>query len=203
MSTGPQAIVHDLERAEALDGPQQLIDRVRSAVPEPALEELGGKRLGHPLHPALTDLPIGFWTSAFCLDLVAPRTGANAARRFIGLGVLSAVPTIATGLADFGSLSPGKRRVAVVHVAANASATAAYGLSYLARRRGQLVRGIALGMVGAGLATAGGFLGGHLSFGHDSLEDAATADEAAEGFDHLTATATPADGNGHSASVLA
>ncbi len=61
---------------------------------------------------------------------------------------------MATGVADSGYLSAGKRRVAVVHVAANASATAAYGLSSLARRRGQLGRGIALGMVGAaGVAT--------------------------------------------------
>jgi hypothetical protein len=28
-----------------------------------------GSWLGHQLHPMLTDLPIGFWTSAFALDL--------------------------------------------------------------------------------------------------------------------------------------
>jgi uncharacterized membrane protein len=179
MTTAPEALIRDLEHEDALDGPQQVIGRIREALPDPVREELEGTRLGHPLHPLFTDLPIGFWTSAFCLDLVAPRRGATAARRFVGLGVLSAVPTIATGLADFGYLTPGKRRVAVVHVAANASATAAYGLSYLARRRGRLGRGIAFGMVGAALATAGGFLGGHLAFGHDSLEDDAE-DAAAE-----------------------
>ncbi len=175
MTTAPEALIRDLEHEDALDGPQQVIGRIRDALPDPVREELEGQRLGHRLHPLFTDLPIGFWTSAFCIDLVAPRRGATAARRFVGLGVLSALPAVATGVADFGYLSPGKRRVAVVHVAANATATATYGLSYLARRRGHLARGIVLGMVGAGLATAGGFLGGHLAFGHDSLGDGADA----------------------------
>jgi uncharacterized membrane protein len=171
MPSAPEALVHALEHEDALDGPQALIGRMRASVPEPVLEELEGRRLGHALHPLLTDLPIGFWTSAFCIDLVAPRRGATAARRFVALGVVSALPAVATGLADFGHLSPGKRRVAAVHVAANTSATVAYAMSYLARRRGQTFRGVALGMVGAGLASAGGFLGGHLAFGEDSLED--------------------------------
>ena len=178
MPTRAEALTSSLEHNAALDRPQQLLGQVRAAVPGDLLDELEGKRLGHPLHPLFTDLPIGFWTTAFCLDLVAPHRGAVAARRFTGLGVLSAVPAIATGLADFGYLSPGKRRVAAVHVAANASATAAYALSYLARRRGKTVRGIALGMVGAGLATAGGFLGGHLAFGHDSLDAEEQATDA-------------------------
>ena len=35
-----------------------------------ALELLhGGRWIGHPLHPALSDLPIGLWTSATLLDV--------------------------------------------------------------------------------------------------------------------------------------
>src|SRR5687768_10404051 len=109
MPSSPHAVTASLEHEAALDGPQELLGRARSAIPQPVLEELEGKRLGHALHPLLTDLPVGFWTTAFFLDLVAPRRAATASRRFVGLGVLSAVPTMATGLADFGSLSPGKR----------------------------------------------------------------------------------------------
>lgn len=201
MTTRAEAIVHDLEGAEALDGAQELIGRVRAAIPPPALEELQGKRLGHALHPALTDLPVGFWTSALCIDLVAPRKGATAARRFVGLGVLSAVPTIATGLADFGKLSPAKRRVAAVHVAANASATTMYALSYLARRRGEPVRGVALGMLGAGLATVGGFLGGHLAFGREGRSEDDALDRGQLTLDDAELDSGPR--NGRSAAIRA
>src|SRR5689334_15275525 len=36
----------------------------------PVLELMhGGRWLGHPLHPALSDLPIGLWAGALILDL--------------------------------------------------------------------------------------------------------------------------------------
>jgi hypothetical protein len=37
----------------------------------PAKDALHGVSLGHPLHPLLTDLPIGFWTSAWVLGWTA------------------------------------------------------------------------------------------------------------------------------------
>ena len=37
----------------------------------PVLELMhGGRWLGHPLHPALSDLPIGFWAGSMLLDLI-------------------------------------------------------------------------------------------------------------------------------------
>jgi uncharacterized membrane protein len=162
--------VTDLEQSSALDPATRVLADVRAAMPSELQDELGGKRLGHPLHPMLTDLPIGFWTSAWVLDLVGGKRSAKAAQTLVGLGVLTAVPTAASGLVDWGALTPGKRRAAVVHLAANASATAVYAASYLARRRGERGRGIWLGMVASGLATVGGYLGGHLAFGQDSLE---------------------------------
>ena len=54
------------ERLDAVAGP--VGDAVRTALDrEPAKDLLSGTWLGHPLHPLLTDLPIGFWTSAFTL----------------------------------------------------------------------------------------------------------------------------------------
>ena len=50
-------------------------DAVRHALDrQPLKDVLSGTWLGHPLHPLLTDLPIGFWTSAFTLDLVGGRS---------------------------------------------------------------------------------------------------------------------------------
>jgi uncharacterized membrane protein len=138
---------------------------------------LGGRWLGHAVHPLMTDLPIGFWTSATVLDLVGGRRSAPAARRLVGLGVLSAVPTAATGWSDWLSLERPLRRVGVVHAGANSAAIGLYGLSWLARRKGHRARGVALGLAGGLVASVAGHLGGHMTVGrgagvaatHDAL----------------------------------
>jgi uncharacterized membrane protein len=168
-----QELMHRLEGIEALDKVQPFLrDRVE-ALPEPVRRALSGDWMGHALHPALTDLPIGFWTSAFVLDLIPSRRTARTATAMVGLGVASAVPTAAAGLVDWVQMPPEKRRVGVVHLAANATATALYAASFLSRIRGRRFRGMALGMAGAALATAGGALGGHLAFGESAPVDEA------------------------------
>ncbi|MFN8050128.1 MAG: DUF2231 domain-containing protein [Acidimicrobiales bacterium] len=121
--------------------------------------------LGHPAHPLLTDLPIGFWTSAWMLDLLGHETDRVAARRLIGLGVVSAVPTIVLGLGDLPALTPRKRRVAVLHAAANSSAVLCYLVSWWQRRDDRHERAVRWGWAGATVATIGGALGGFLSMG--------------------------------------
>ena len=68
-----------LEHAERLDRAAERVDRLAATlVPEgPVRRTLRGSWLGHPLHPLLTDLPIGFWTSGSLLDVV----GGIGARR--------------------------------------------------------------------------------------------------------------------------
>src|SRR5262245_66674735 len=41
---------------------------------------LHGTWLGHPLHPALTDVPLGAWTTALMLDAASQRDGGSLAR---------------------------------------------------------------------------------------------------------------------------
>ena len=118
--------VDGIERAGALDGPARLVEGIGSAIPPEAQALLRGEWLGHPLHPALTDLPIGFWTSAWALDIVGGRRCATAATALVGLGVLSALPTAAAGVADLVDMPRDKQRVGVVHAACNLAATAAY-----------------------------------------------------------------------------
>jgi uncharacterized membrane protein len=156
------------------------LDRVADVV-EPRLAPLGrgavrrvlsGEWQGHPLHPLLTDLPVGFWTTSFVLDLVGGRSGRAASQRCIGLGLLSVPATAAAGWSDWlasdGESADGRddavRRTGVAHAALNGSATAAYAASWVARRRGRYGAGVAWGMAGATLASAAGHLGGHLIF---------------------------------------
>jgi len=170
-------IGEELEAADQLDTVTAPLTQAVRAVPEPARRALAGDWLGHPLHPMLTDLPIGFWTTAWVLDLVGGRRSARVATAMVGLGVASALPTAAAGLVDWADLSAEKKRPGVVHAVANLAATGLYGLSFVARVRGRRFRGLALGMAGAAAATAGGYLGGHLAFG-TTAPSPSSADQA-------------------------
>lgn len=148
--------------ATRLDGLAAKVSRGRTG------EMLRGEPLGHPLHPALTDLPIGFFTSANVLDLIGGRGGRTAARRLIALGLLSVPATAAAGLADYaGMTDPKTRRVAAVHAVGNSAAALLYLASWRARGRSRYVRGKLLALAGAGVATGAGYLGGRLAFGDD------------------------------------
>jgi nitrite reductase/ring-hydroxylating ferredoxin subunit/uncharacterized membrane protein len=152
---------------EALDAPaKKLAKAVRSALPAgPVKDVLSGTFLGHPLHPLLTDLPIGSWTSALMLDWIGGPESRTAARRLTAAGILAALPTAAAGYSDWADTevsSPTVRRTGLVHAAANVTALGFFTASYLARRRGDGGRGLAL--TGLGALVAGGHLGGHLAY---------------------------------------
>ena len=174
-----------VEQDARLDAPSRAVQRVvHRVVREGPLKDLvSGTWLGHPLHPMLTDLPIGFWTSAWVLDIVGPRKYRDAARVLVGLGVLSALPAAATGASDWSDTTGRAKRVGLVHAAANGSAAALYLGSWLARRRGRHAGGIALGMAGAAAATVGGYLGGHLVQGRGVGVDAEPRRHRARGVD--------------------
>ena len=125
---------------------------------------LSGAPIGHPLHPMLTDVVIGCFTSAVVIDLVGGRKRAKAADRLIALGLLSAVPTVAAGLHDWATLDQDDQRVGAVHAAANAVGNVLFAASWVSRKRGRRMRGRALAAAGLALTTASGFLGGDLSF---------------------------------------
>src|SRR5699024_862921 len=76
-----------------------LVDRLTAS--RGVKNTLTGTWLGHPLHPLLTDLPIGLWTGASFLDVFGGKKGAPAAQKLVGLGILAAIPTAATGESDW------------------------------------------------------------------------------------------------------
>jgi nitrite reductase/ring-hydroxylating ferredoxin subunit/uncharacterized membrane protein len=164
---------HEISRRigaiDALDAPAKAIGKkIRELLPAgPVKDALSGTWLGHPLHPLLTDVPIGTWTSATILDLVGGQAGRPAARRLIGVGLLAAGPTAWAGWSDWADSEVGDegvRRVGIVHAAANGGAVLLYGASLLARRRGAHGAGVVLGLAGAGAVGAGGWLGGDLAY---------------------------------------
>ncbi len=155
-----------LERAEALDEPAgRLVKIVGPATrPRPVKNALSGTWLGHRFHPLMVPLPIGFWTGALLFDLIATRRARWAADTLVGAGIATAVPTAAAGLSDWSDAEPEARRVGLVHASCNTLALLCYSSSLVARLLGARKAGVGLGLAGAAAISAGGYLGGHLSY---------------------------------------
>ena len=169
MSSPLNALVARLESVEALDVPWRAAGRaVRGLISDGAYKDaLSGAWLGHALHPLLTDVPIGVWTSAILLDWTGGKQSRSAADRLILTGVLAAGATVATGWSDWADAERGNaavRRAGLVHAGANATATALMIRSYSARKRGARGRGRLLSLAGSTALGVGGWLGGHLSY---------------------------------------
>ncbi len=155
-----------LEKNEALDEPaDKLVKAIAPALsPRPVKNALSGVWLGHRFHPLLIPLPIGFWSGALIFDLIATRRARWAADVLVGSGVVAAVPTAAAGLSDWSDTYGESRRVGLVHASSNTLALLCYSASLVARLLGRRKAGVGLSLVGATAMTAGGFLGGHLSY---------------------------------------
>lgn len=154
-----------LETASFLDRPVTILGRMSGGVlrsPRVA-GALRGDRIGHAVHPLLTDFPLGSFLSATLLDLFGGRRSRPAATGLIAFGVAMTLPTAASGLAEWSSAGAVSRRVGVVHAAVNTTAASFYAASLVARLGGHHRRGVVLGLAGGSAAWIGGYLGGHLS----------------------------------------
>jgi nitrite reductase/ring-hydroxylating ferredoxin subunit len=145
---------------------QPLIKRAVSA--PPVSNFLDGVWLGAPLHPALTDVPVGAWTTALLLDSGSVLSGdkalGEAADRALAVGTIAAVPAAVTGLNDMRDLVGQSRRIAMVHALVNVLGLSLSTASLAYRRKGR--RGVARGLSGLGYLTSStaAHLGGKLSF---------------------------------------
>lgn len=164
----PPAVVRwtlRLEEATALDGPVNALEpSIRSAFGTGRRGSvLRGDWLGHAVHPLLTDVVIGTWTSATVLDLFGGRGSAASAQRLVGTGLLFVGPTAWTGWAEWLASGQREKRVGLVHAVTNGVAIGAYAASWAARRKGRQAAGTRLALAGATAAAVGGYLGGHLT----------------------------------------
>jgi nitrite reductase/ring-hydroxylating ferredoxin subunit/uncharacterized membrane protein len=137
-------LISRLERATALDRLIEAGQRAARVIPPGrARDALHGVPLGHPLHPMLVQLPVGTWLSASLMDA----------------GLAASVPAALAGAADWSELHEQQMRVGLVHALANTAAIALYAASAAIPARGRALR-----LAGLAAVTAGGFLGGHLSY---------------------------------------
>ena len=150
-----------------------------------AQNALNGVWLGHPLHPVLTDLPIGFWTAALAFDALDALGGQerlrSAADAALGAGICTALGAAASGIADWQFTSDESRRVGLIHALLNGSALTLNAVSFILRRRGRRTAGRGLSLAGYAIASAAAYLGGHLVY------------EDRIGVDHTAGQTAPAD----------
>ena len=149
------------EAVEPLDGLAEPAQEAVQKVPKPLRDALDGVWLGNPLHPALTDVPVGAWSAAFLLDLV----GSPAADGALAVGILGALPAAATGLNDWSHLKGEERRVGTAHALLNTAGLTLNLLSLGARKAGLRGLGRLLSMTAYGGVLVSAHLGGELSFG--------------------------------------
>ncbi|MFC5925940.1 Rieske 2Fe-2S domain-containing protein [Micromonospora vulcania] len=159
-----RALLTKVEQASRLD---RSGDRLQRAVlgtlrPRRLRDLLHGVTLGHPLHPAMVQVPVGAWISAAVLDLMPGQR--RPATVLVGLGTLSALPAAVAGLNDWAALSREQRRVGLVHAATNTVGMTLYAGSLAARLSGRHGVGRGLGMLGLSVVSLGAYIGGHLAY---------------------------------------
>jgi nitrite reductase/ring-hydroxylating ferredoxin subunit/uncharacterized membrane protein len=158
---------------------------------------LHGTWLGHPLHPVLTDIPIGAWTAGLVLDALddGRRRGfSRAADASIAVGLTGAVGAAVTGLTDWHHTGGPARRAGLVHGLLNATATMLYAGSLVLRRSGARAAGQRLAGAGFLVTVAAAYLGGHLVYGRRIGVDRAPRPEGWDDFVPVLPAAELRDG---------
>ena len=122
---------------------------------------LNGPWLGHPLHPALTDIPLGAWTGAALLDLAGEQRAADL---LMAAGCAAGVAAAASGIADWQDSYGHERRMGALHGILNLSALAMLTGAVALRASGRRDAGRPLGRLGLGLALGAAYFGGELVF---------------------------------------
>lgn len=171
------AAIGRIEAAESLDRPGYVlgkaISRTGQVVGRPGkrlANALHGQPYGHPVHPLIVAIPIGTWTLALGLDLLAAagllreRSSKRAADLALRAGSAGAAAAIATGLADWQHLNGRDRRVGLVHGTVNLTALSLNLLSGKLRGQGRRAAGVWASAAAYACMTAGSYLGGYLVY---------------------------------------
>jgi nitrite reductase/ring-hydroxylating ferredoxin subunit/uncharacterized membrane protein len=125
---------------------------------------LNGVWLGHPLHPLLTDVPVGAWTVTVVLDTVALVTGKDTYRGpsevALAVGVAAALAAAVTGATDWKDTYGEERSLGLLHGLFMLTATALFTASLVIHLTGPWLVGVIIGYVGYVVMGAGAYLGG-------------------------------------------
>lgn len=188
-------LVESIERQNWLEpieeSVQNAVSRAFEQTGRGVQDALNGVWLGHPLHPVLTDIPVGAWTTALLFDIACivrrRRSYRDAADAAVGLGLAGSALAAITGLADWKDIKGKDRRAGIVHAALNAVVASLYTGSLIARRKRARGLGQALGMVGWGLLLCSAWIGGELVYKYRDGVDQSNSTESPEDWTALIA----------------
>jgi nitrite reductase/ring-hydroxylating ferredoxin subunit/uncharacterized membrane protein len=135
-----------------------LFGRVR-----PIKDLLNGTWLGHPLHSASTDLPIGLLLGVVVLDLVGQSSAADIV---LVLTILAMLASSLSGLADFSDTDGTARTRAALHGSMMVVAIVLVVVSLVLRAGEPADRTLStvVAIVGFAIVLAGGFVGGDVVY---------------------------------------
>jgi nitrite reductase/ring-hydroxylating ferredoxin subunit/uncharacterized membrane protein len=124
---------------------------------------LHGRWLGHPVHAATTDLPIGILTLVIVFDLLGQATAADVA---LIAGILTMLLAALSGAADYADTDGTARVRATVHSTLMVIALVIYLVSLAMRSGGADDRTlpIVLSIVAYALVNAGAYVGGDVVY---------------------------------------
>jgi nitrite reductase/ring-hydroxylating ferredoxin subunit len=129
----------------------------------PVKDFLNGTWLGHPVHAATTDIPIGALTVVVVLDVLGQSAAADVA---LVVGILAMVASAVAGLADYTDTDGTPRVRATVHSALMTVALVVYIVSLVLRVGAPADRALPIGLsiLGYLLITAGAYVGGDVVY---------------------------------------
>ncbi len=150
------------------EGVQPKVQEAVEAGGTTARNVLDGVWFEGPLHPALTDVPLGSWTAAAVfdgLDLATDsRAMRNAADASLAFGVVGALGAAVTGLSDWRYLSGGSRRMGMAHGLLNTIGLVLSIASLVLRATGRRNAGRLSFLAGYSVSGMAAHLGGELSY---------------------------------------
>ena len=162
------------------------------ATRRPIKNLLNGTWFGHPVHPAVTDVPVGAMTMAALFDVTGHDAPADIA---VATGLAGMAAAAATGAADAVDAYGRPQVLATVHATCMVAAFGAYTGSMLLRlgpRRGRpLAR--ALSFAGYAAMTAGSYVGGDLTYRTGNQVDRHAFDTGGSKWKALDVNEVPAD----------
>ncbi|MBI3748155.1 MAG: Rieske 2Fe-2S domain-containing protein [Chloroflexi bacterium] len=129
----------------------------------PIRDFLSGVWLGHPLHGAATDLPIGTVVLTVVLDLMNQRAAADVA---LAVTILAMLGAAVTGAADYADTDGTARVRATLHstLMVVALAVLAVSLGLRAGNPADRTLPVALSIIAALIVTAGAYVGGDVVY---------------------------------------
>jgi len=167
---------------EVSDAVQPEVQKAVDAGGTTARNLLDGVWLEAPLHPALTDVPIGCWTAALVFDGLDLATGKrpvrHAADASLVFGTLGALGAAVTGLSDWRYLSGGSRKMGATHGLLNTIGLVLSIVSLFQRATGRRNAGRLVFLTGYSISGMAAHLGGELSYHYGLRVDRNVFEEA-------------------------